>query len=253
MSQLGDTLRERRIALGITIEQAEDRTKIRGKLLDALESGDYAKLPNPGYVRGYISSYARLLELDSVPLLAMYRAETGSSRFHDIAPPDTAVSARGEQHEVPWKVGVIAVAILVVLSLVIWLVLRVRSGPESPPPIPTTPTVEATGATPSAEDPGEQSPAADPAEKPPATYTPFTLKIKVATNGASWVEVRVDGKSAYVGSLTSGRTKSFEVTSKAVVKIGKPSVVTVYRDGKKVDVPNSGGTPTLTLTADPAP
>lgn len=253
MSQLGDTLRERRVALGITLEQAEEHTKIRGKLLSALEDGDYGRLPNPGYVRGYISSYARYLELDTVPLLAMYRAETGAGRYHEVSPQDTAVSPRGEQHAVPWRVGVVVVLVLGLLSLGIWAVLRLRRGPETPPPIPTVPTEETSTTSPSTEDTESTSPAVDPAEKPAAKYVPFTVKVTVAANGASWVEARVDGKAAYAGSLTGGNSKSFEVTRKAVLKIGRPSVVTVYRDGKKVAIPNSGGTPTLTLTAEPAP
>ena len=81
--------------------------RIRGKLLAALEDGDYARLPNPGYVRGYVSSYARYLELDPVPLLAMYRAETGAGRYHDInLVPTTCPWPRAvEQHAMPWRVG----------------------------------------------------------------------------------------------------------------------------------------------------
>ena len=255
MSQLGETLRERRIALGITLDQAEEHTKIRGKLLGALENGEYGKLPNPGYVRGYISSYARYLELDTVPLLAMYRAETGAGRFHEIAPPDTAVSARGEQHAIPWRLGVIVVVVLALLSIGIWAAVRLRSGPEKPPPIPTTATNTEPPATesPTAEDTAATSPAADPGEKPAAKLTPFTVKVAVSANGASWVDATVDGKSAYKGSLTGGRSKSFEVTEKAVIVLGRPSVVTVTRDGEKVDIPSSGNTPTLTLKAEPAP
>ena len=59
MGQLGDTLRDRRISLGISLETAENDTKIRARLLEALEAGEYDKLPNPGYVRGYVSSYSR--------------------------------------------------------------------------------------------------------------------------------------------------------------------------------------------------
>jgi cytoskeleton protein RodZ len=253
MSQLGDTLRERRIALGITLDQAEEHTKIRGKLLAALEDGDYGRLPNPGYVRGYITSYARYLELDTVPLLAMYRAETGAGRYHEVAPQDTAVSPRGEQHAVPWRVGVAAVVVLALLSLGIWSVLKLRSGPEKPPPIPTVPTEETSTSSPSADDTPVSSPAVDPSEKPPAKYTPFTVKVAVATGSASWVDARVDGKAAYAGSLTGGSSKSFEVNRKAVLSIGRPSAVTIYRDGKKVAIPTSGGTGKLTLTAEPAP
>jgi cytoskeleton protein RodZ len=254
MSQLGETLRERRVALGITLDQAEEHTKIRGKLLAALEAGDWARLPNPGYVRGYISSYARYLELDTVPLLAMYRAETGAGRFHEIALPDTQVATRGEQHAVPWRVGVIIVVVLALLSIGIWAILRLQRGPEKTPPIPATTTAETSGASPAAEDTAATSPGADPSTKQPSKYTPFTVKVKVAATGASWVDATVDGKSAYAGSLTGGRSKSFEVTRKAVIKIGRPSVVTVTRDGAKVDIPNDAvGTPTLTLTATPAP
>lgn len=253
MGQLGDTLRDRRISLGITLDQAEEHTKIRGKLLEALEAGDYDKLPNPGYVRGYISSYARYLELDTVPLLAMYRSETGAGRYHDMSLPDTAVSPRNEQHAVPWRVGVIVVLVLALLSLAVWAVVKLRTGPEKPPPIPTTPTEETSTVTPGAEDSATQSPAVDPAEKPAAKYTPFTVKVVVAAGGASWLDVRVDGKSAYAGSLTGGHSKSFEVNRKAILRIGKPSVVTVYRDGKKVTIQDNGGTPTVTLTAQTAP
>src|SRR5450759_3528064 len=115
MGQLGDTLKERRVALGMSLATAEEDTKIRARLLEALETGEYNRLPNPGYVRGYVSSYARYLELDPVPLLAMYRAETGSGRFHDINLPDETVAPRNEQHAVPWRAGMIAFAIVAVL------------------------------------------------------------------------------------------------------------------------------------------
>lgn len=252
MGQLGDTLRERRSALGISLEQAEDGTKIRAKLLDALETGTYDKLPNPGYVRGYISSYARYLELDPVPLLAMYRAETGAGRFHDINLPDEAVAPRDQQHAVPWKVAAAVVAAIVVLSLGIWLATRLSRGPATPPPIPTieATTTDATGGSKTATSASTPTDAATTPE-PPATYTPFTVKVTVSDNGASWVKVTIDGLSAYEGSLTGGQTKEFQVTRTAVVKIGKPSEVTVYRDGKKVALPTSGSIPTLTLKAEP--
>ena len=255
MGQLGDTLKERRLSLRIPIEQAEEATKIRAKMLTALENGDYDRLPNPGYVRGYISSYARYLELDSVPLLAMYRAETGSTRFHDIAPPDEAVRPRGEQHQVPWRVGIVVVAILALLSIVIWAALGARHGPDKVPPIPTTPGTQPTTGTisPSGEDTTSPSPAAQTKSTTHAKLTPFSLKVNVSSGSASWLNITVDGKQAYVGSLTGGSSKTFQVTKKAVVQVGRPGAVSVYRDGKKAAIPNTSGTPTLVLNANPAP
>lgn len=255
MGQLGDTLRERRIALGITLDTAEEATKIRAKLLEALENGEYDKLPNPGYVRGYVTSYARFLELDSVPLLAMYRAETGASRYHDIVPPDTAVAPRHEQHEVPWRVVVIAVAIIAVVSFGIWVAFKLKSGPEKVPPIPTTPsTVSTSTGTPTKQGTTTPvNPAPSTSTKKPAAYTPFSVRVAVQHGGASWITVTVDGKKAYSGTMTGGQSKEFQVTKKATIVVGDPSAVEISRDGKNVDIPDNGGTPTVTLTANPAP
>lgn len=232
MSQLGDTLKERRSALGISLEQAEEDTKIRARLLEALEKGDYNRLPDPGYVRGYVSSYARYLELDPIPLLAMYRAETGSGRFHDINLTDESVPARNEQHAVPWRVGLIAFGIVAVLVAGSWLTVRYVRGPQKPPPIPTS-----------------SSPTSAPAGAPTTTVAqPFAVKVTVSPNGASALKATVDGSSAYSGTLAGGQSKEFQVATTAVLKIGKPSQVTVERNGVKVALP-SGTNVTLTLTA----
>ena len=259
MGQLGDTLKERRNTLGISLEQAEESTKIRAKLLGALEEGSYDRLPNPGYVRGYISSYARYLELDTVPLLAMYRAETGAGRFHDINLPDEAVSPREQQNALPWKAVTAVVVALAVISLGIWMVTRLVHGPPSPPPIPTTSTeatsTNSTGASTAPSSTGSATDSVGSAgsstTQKPAAFPPFTVRIAVSSSGASWIKATVDGLSAYVGSLTGGQTKEFQVTRTAVITIGKPSEVTVYRDGKKVPIPNSGSIPTITLKANP--
>jgi cytoskeletal protein RodZ len=224
MGQLGDTLRERRASLGISIETAEQDTKIRARLLEALEAGDYDKLPNAGYVRGYVSSYARYLELDPVPLLAMHRAETGAGRYHEINLGDQQpVARRNEQHAVPWQVALIAFGVVALLALAGWVTYRAVRGPSTPPPIPTT-----AGATTSPQ-----------AHQTQAAAAPFTLTVSVSKNGASAVKVTVDGGVAYNGTLAGGQSKTFTVTDTAVITIGKPSQVSVSRDGKKVEMPAS--------------
>lgn len=256
MSRLGDTLRERRTQLGVSLEAAERATRIRATLLKALEEGDWDRLPNPGYVRGYISSYARFLELDAPPLLAMYRSETGAGRYHRIDLPDEAVAPTGEQHMLPWRSAVAAVTVVALLAFSVWAVTRLWRGPEPTPPVP----VPAAQATPTVE-PGSQStesplasdtPQAKSQPKPPSKLAPFTLEISVASDGASWIEVEVDGKSAYAGTMTAGQTEKFEVTKSATVVIGRPSVTTVKRDGENVEIPESGGSSKLTLDAEPA-
>jgi cytoskeletal protein RodZ len=232
----------------MTLDQAEAATRIRARLIRALEDGDYARLPNPGYVRGYISSYARLLELDSVTLLNLYKSETGSGRFHEISLPqaEVAVPHRAQQHAIPARAAVIVVLVVALLSLSIWAVARIWHGPETALPEPS-PLIESSST-------GEVDTAtavAKPTTQQAVKRQPFTLVVAVAASGASWLKVTVDGKKAYEGTLAGGQSETFEVSTRAVVLIGKPSVVTVKRDGTSVKIPNGGSTPSVTLDAAP--
>lgn len=255
MGKLGDTLRERRQALGLTLGQAEEATRIRERLLAALEEGNYDRLPNPGYVRGYISSYARFLELDPVPLLNMYKAETGAGHQHElnlIPQASEAVAPTGQQHAVPWRAAVTIALVVGVLSLIVWGALRIWSGPEPTPPEPipagdTTPAALPEDAEVIQEQPAEEKD--EPAEEGSALAQPFTLTIKVAADGASWLRVTIDNKPAYEGTLTGGQTKEFEVAKTATLRVGKPEAVTVLKDGQPVEVSNSGDVATVTLNA----
>lgn len=230
MGQLGDTLRERRIGLGITLEAAEEHTKIRAKLLEALENGEYARLPNPGYVQGYVSSYARYLELDPMPLLAMYRSETGAGGHrHQINIPDQAVAPRGEQHAVPLRTALIAAAVIIVLALAVWGIVSAVKKPAALPPVPSTAT--------------QQQPAGSPGVST-TLVAPSTVKVTVSPNGASSLKVTLDGKADYNGTLTGGQTKEFTVTDTIVLKIGKPSAISITKDGAAVSA-----TPTVTIKA----
>ncbi len=70
--QLGQVLRARRESLGLTVEDIEERTKIRKRYIEALESGQWDVLPGPVYARGFVRSYAEVLGLDGTELLEKY-------------------------------------------------------------------------------------------------------------------------------------------------------------------------------------
>ncbi len=74
-SGIGRLLRETREARHITLDEAENVTRIRSKYLAALESGAYQELPTPGHVYGFLRTYALFLGLDWQEIEAMYRKE----------------------------------------------------------------------------------------------------------------------------------------------------------------------------------
>jgi cytoskeletal protein RodZ len=249
MPSLGETLKERRRSLGLSVNQIESATRIRARFLTALEEGVYDQLPDPGYVRGYVSTYARFLELDPIPLLAMYKAESGARprKEFDLPQVGEAVARTGEQHAIPLRAAALVIISLLVLALGILGITRVTRGPEDPPPMPL-PADDTQNETDSVQ-PEAVIPQQPEGSSAPAQGLPFTIDVAVASDSASWLRVTIDGRVAYEGTLTGGQSKRFEVSEEASVRIGKPSAVTVLRDGKKQKLP-SGDTPVLTLTTD---
>ncbi|MDL2354948.1 MAG: DUF4115 domain-containing protein [Pseudomonadota bacterium] len=72
----GKTLAAQREAMGWTVEQVADQLKLAVRQVVALEAGDYAALPGPAVVRGFVRAYAKIVKLDPMPLVALIALET---------------------------------------------------------------------------------------------------------------------------------------------------------------------------------
>jgi cytoskeletal protein RodZ len=79
VARLGDTLRQQREQMGVTMPQAAEDTRIREKFLQAIESGDYQSLPGTVYTKGFLRNYAHYLNLDAEEMLALYTGERGGA------------------------------------------------------------------------------------------------------------------------------------------------------------------------------
>lgn len=79
MSDLGDLLRRARAHKGVTLRDAEKRTRISRHYLAALEAHDFDQLPPRAYARGIVRNYAQYLGLDAAAVLTMFEAATSES------------------------------------------------------------------------------------------------------------------------------------------------------------------------------
>jgi flagellar biosynthesis protein FlhG len=68
----GAFMREVREAHGLALREIAEQTKISMTYLDAIESESFDKLPATVYVRGFLTEYARMLELDVGRVLDSY-------------------------------------------------------------------------------------------------------------------------------------------------------------------------------------
>lgn len=65
---IGAQLRRLREAKGLSVGEVCDRLKMPARQIEALETGDYQSLPEPVFVRGFLRSYGRFLDMDEAVL-----------------------------------------------------------------------------------------------------------------------------------------------------------------------------------------
>jgi len=74
-AKLADVFKQRRAELELSLVDVEKGTKIRGRYLRLIEEGDYDRLNDDVYSKGYIKNYAEFLGLDSKSILKLYHDE----------------------------------------------------------------------------------------------------------------------------------------------------------------------------------
>ncbi|GJM80845.1 hypothetical protein HMSSN139_33410 [Paenibacillus sp. HMSSN-139] len=97
VSDLGQQLREARLARGLSLDDVQEMTKIRKRYLEAIEMGDYKVLPGSFYVRAFIKTYAEAVGLDADELLAEHRQNVPSSAPEPTMEP-VIQKRRSRQH-----------------------------------------------------------------------------------------------------------------------------------------------------------
>lgn len=252
---VGAQLAEERRRQGKTVLEVEAGTKIMARMIEAIEHGRTDVLPSPAYVKGYIQSYAKFLGMPLEPLLAEYKREAGlgdgTQQLH-LIDESAPIAANEQLHAVPTvprSVWLVVAGVVVVVLLVVWIASALGNKKTTLLPIPRETTSTATSTTKSSNKTVAASDASATANASAtsastssgATSGSFTLQVSVNAGSASWMKVTVDGLTAYEGTLSSGQTKSWTVTSSAKLTIGRPDAVTVTRDGTPVPVSNSSG------------
>lgn len=61
VSLLGDYLKQKRVEKNYTLEKLSQKTKISVNILKALEANDYKNLPSPAYIKGFVTTYVKIL------------------------------------------------------------------------------------------------------------------------------------------------------------------------------------------------
>ncbi len=86
MTTLGEMLRSAREEQNITLADAEHETRIRSRILVALEGDDATEMPAPVYARGLLRNYADYLKLDPQEVISTYEKQYAPSSKSERRP-----------------------------------------------------------------------------------------------------------------------------------------------------------------------
>ncbi|GMU41929.1 MAG: hypothetical protein AMXMBFR23_27950 [Chloroflexota bacterium] len=131
--EMGRLLRERRLARGLSLGDAEHTTRINRLYLEALEGARFEVIPAPVYARGFMRSYARYLGLDPEEAVAAIPS--------DLPRPAGLEPMPGMRRTAPPALPALpamnapllaAIAVVVVLAVIALFVLPRLGGDEAP-------------------------------------------------------------------------------------------------------------------------
>ena len=120
VANVGTALREAREAMGLSVHDIANRIKFAPRQVEALEANDFANLPQATFLRGFVRSYARVLQLDEAALIAALPADPAAqvvarTQVVDVAFP-TLLSL--QRVNLLWLAG--AFGVVLVLGLFIF-------------------------------------------------------------------------------------------------------------------------------------
>jgi cytoskeleton protein RodZ len=78
MESVGEFFKQVRETKGLTVDEVASKTRIRTDFVKALEDGNFAKLPDQVFAKGFVRSYARSLGLDEEDAIHRFIQSAGS-------------------------------------------------------------------------------------------------------------------------------------------------------------------------------
>lgn len=90
MTRVGAKFLELRTRKKLTLEEVSSATKIKKEFLQAIEKGDFKKLPSSTYAYGFVRNYAKFLGLDEEQATALFKREFDVEKNFDVLPKSFA-------------------------------------------------------------------------------------------------------------------------------------------------------------------
>lgn len=247
VSDLGQKLKEARLAKGLSLNDIQELTKIRKRYLEAIEAGDYKVLPGSFYVRAFIKTYAETVGIDPDELLAEH-SEHVPAAVQSEQTMEPVIQKRRSRSEVTQNAKWLSTALMwsfavLILIVIYWYVSNygktdeVKNTPDDnkitqtqDPKLSTNPSDQGNTKTPTtpsnneAKDPQNNDTEQPPAGQPNSEQTPGTNQ----PNPEDTASNEPTGQIAVVEDGKDGSALKYKVQNSG----GKPVEVVITATGE---------------------
>ena len=210
---LGRYLKKERESRNISLREVAKNTKVKEHLLKAIEEDQYASLPPPTYVKGFLLSYAKYIGLDPNDVLLRYENSLrGKLDTWSEAPPEKKM---GWNMKYLWMIGGVIVVSLFASYFLLF-------HPSKPPieSISVKPKVEETLPSP----PQMVGTISTPEEQP------FSLQLKAVEE--TWVRIQINGQPQHQMTLRPGESTSHQAQKQIYLLVGNAGGLDIIFKGK---------------------
>ena len=118
MTELGNRLKETRLAKGLSLDDLQSMTKIQKRYLIGIEEGNYSSMPGNFYVRAFIKQYAEALGLNPDELFEAYKNEIPASYHEELPDQLSRVKARKNMTDGQSKVFDVLPKVLIAIFII---------------------------------------------------------------------------------------------------------------------------------------
>ncbi len=261
---LGQMLRARREARGLSQEQAGQQARVQLVFVRALEEDDYHLLPDALYLTRFVYEYASSLGLDPAAAGAAFRRQVrrpgGSNPLYRAVPRVAAL---------PWRRILWTAAAILPLIPLTFILLSLAgkerdAAPTAPPGEAPGPAVPPGPAGPAAippsglsvPSPSPGAPASEPSALPgrrEEPRAPGRHLLVARAREITWLAVEVDGEPEHEVLLREGEMVRWGAERGFVVTVGNPGGVELLLDGEPVRLPGRRGEVVRGLRLPPPP
>ena len=235
LNEFGLHLKQARENRGMSLRQIAGATKISTVALEALERGDFSRLPGGIFSRAFVRAYAIEVGLDPDETVVKYaelseaiaNASMRTPAPLEISDDDRAFLERQRQAGVWLRIIVVVILVAIVGAVAWWMTSRAQK------PVVASSTQEPVSAATPAPTP-TPPPVAAPVVTAPvaATVQARAIVIKLHADEASWVQITADGKPLLSRNLTAGETQTFEADRDVAVHFGNAGAISWTVNGR---------------------